>query len=51
MSAVMSNTEERLEKAKGLLETGKGEEARIALLEILKEDAHNSTALLMLGGA
>ncbi len=34
----MSGVEERLEKAKALLEGGKGEEARIALLEILKED-------------
>ncbi len=47
----MSDIEERLNKAKTLLESGKGEEARITLLEILKEDPKHPTALLMLGGA
>lgn len=46
----MSNIEEQLKKAKALLEEGKGEEARLALLEILQQDGKNPTALLMLGG-
>jgi len=47
----MSDTEERLKKAKGLLEAGNAEEGRIVLLELLKDDPNNATALLMLGGA
>lgn len=47
----MNNIEERLKNAKALLEAGKGEAARILLLEILKNDPDNTTALLMLGGA
>ena len=47
----MNNIEERLKNAKALLEAGKGEAARILLLEILKDDPNNTTALLMLGGA
>ena len=50
MSDHMSDIEERLQNAKTLLESGQGEEARLALLEILKEDGKNPTALLMLGG-
>jgi len=46
----MSTTEERLEQAKILLESGKGEEARLMLLELLKSDTNNIAALLMLGG-
>ena len=46
----MSSTNEKLEQAKALLESGQGEEARIALLEVLKEDGKQPTALLMLGG-
>ena len=46
----MSDIKERLEQAKALLESGKGEEARLALLELLKENPSNPTALLMLGG-
>lgn len=46
----MSNIEQRLENAKQLLESGQGEEARLVLLELLKEDGKNPTALLMLGG-
>lgn len=45
------NTEQRLESAKALLESGQGEAARIALLELLREEPRNPTALLMLGGA
>jgi len=47
----MSDFAERLARAKGLLEGGKGEEARITLLELLREEPRNPTALLMLGGA
>ena len=47
----MSDFEERLGKARELLQKGKGEEARLSLLELLKEDPKNPTALLMLGGA
>jgi predicted Zn-dependent protease len=47
----MSDYEEILNRAKTLLEGGKGDEARITLLELLKEDPQNSAALLMLGGA
>lgn len=46
----MNNIEERLKEAKALLEAGKGEAARIILLEILKSDPDNTTALLILGG-
>ena len=47
----MSDIEETLKNAKALLEAGKGEAARIVLLELLKDDADNTLALLMLGGA
>ncbi|MDH5572652.1 MAG: tetratricopeptide repeat protein [Gammaproteobacteria bacterium] len=47
----MSDIEERLRKAKALLEEGHGTEARIDLLELLKDDANNPAALLMLGGS
>ncbi len=47
----MSNIEETLKNAKAFLEAGKSEAARILLLELLKDDADNTTALLMLGGA
>jgi len=47
----MSKIEETLKNAKAFLEAGKGEAARILLLELLKDDANNTTALLMLGGA
>ncbi len=46
----MSDFEEKLKRARAQLEGGKSDEARIALLEILKEDPKNPTALLMLGG-
>ena len=42
--------EERLNKAKGLLEAGNTEAGRMVLLELLKEEPHNATALLILGG-
>ncbi len=48
---VMSDVEETLKNAKALLEAGKGDAARVMLLEVLKDDPDNMTALLMLGGA
>ena len=47
----MSRTEERLKTAKDFLEAGKTEAGRMALLELLKDEPDNATALLMLGGA
>lgn len=47
----MSSFEERVKSARALLEGGKGEAARIALLELLKVEPNNPTVLLMLGGA
>jgi predicted Zn-dependent protease len=47
----MSSFEERVKGARALLEEGKGEAARIALLELLKVEPNNPTVLLMLGGA
>ncbi len=46
----MNDTETRLKKAKTLLEAGLGEDARLILLEVLKEDPNNLTAMLILGG-
>ena len=40
-----------LEKARSLAEAGKNDEVRFCLLESLKEDPDNRTALLMLGGS
>ncbi|MDH5785853.1 MAG: hypothetical protein OEZ16_09635 [Chromatiales bacterium] len=47
----MSSIETRLQNAKSLFESGASQEARIILLEVLKEEANQPTALLMLGGA
>lgn len=47
----MSDKEKSLEQARSLAETGKNEEARMCLLELLKEDPNNHAALLMLGGS
>ncbi|MDH5436206.1 MAG: hypothetical protein OEX83_05545 [Gammaproteobacteria bacterium] len=47
---VMNDIEERLKKAKTLLEAGLGEDARMILLEVLTEDPNNLTAMLILGG-
>lgn len=46
----MSDIEQRLKTARDLLEAGKTEAGRMALLELLKDEPHNATALLMLGG-
>ena len=47
----MRDVEERLKDAKELFESGSSDAARVILLEILKQEPNNSTALLMLGGA
>lgn len=47
----MSDIETRLEQAQQQLQAGQDEAARIVLLEILKQQPNNTTALLMLGGA
>ena len=47
----MSDKEKRLEQARSLTEAGKNDEARMCLLEFLKEDPNNHAALLMLGGS
>lgn len=41
---------EILEKARTMLESGQNDEARMLLLEVLKEDPENQAALLILGG-
>ncbi len=46
----MNTIEERLKKAKSLLEAGNNAEGRIVLLELLKDEPENTTALLILGG-
>ena len=46
----MSDIEEKLKQAKILLETGNTVEGRMTLLELLKDEPDNATALLMLGG-
>jgi len=39
-----------LEQAKTMLENGQNEQARLLLLALLKDDAENQAALLILGG-
>jgi predicted Zn-dependent protease len=43
--------EKNLKAARKLSESGDHEEARLCLLELLKEEPNNHTALMMLGGA
>jgi len=43
--------EKELNQARSFDEAGKNEEARMCLLELLKEDPDNHAALLMLGGS
>ncbi len=43
--------EQSLSIARKLIESQKDDDARMLLLEILKEDANNRAALLMLGGS
>lgn len=44
------NIEQSLKQARTHIETGNRDEARLCLLEILKQDKDNQPALLMLGG-
>ncbi len=46
-----SDTEKKLAEARSLIDLGKNDEARFCLLELLKDDANNHAALLMLGGS
>ena len=45
------NIEETIQKAKQFVDASQHEEARMCLLEVLKEDATNKAALIMLGGS
>ena len=45
------NIEDNLQKAKQFVDAQQHEEARMCLLEILKEEATNKPALIMLGGS
>ena len=44
------DTQQTLRKARQLVEEGNNENARMCLLELLKEQPDNQTALIMLGG-
>ncbi len=48
---MLSDKENSLKQAHSLAEAGKNEEARICILELLKEDPNNYVALLILGGS
>ncbi|MCK5003014.1 MAG: hypothetical protein KAS57_08310 [Gammaproteobacteria bacterium] len=45
------NIEENIQKAKQFIDTNQHDEARMCLLEVLKEEATNKAALIMLGGS
>ncbi|MCK5263798.1 MAG: hypothetical protein KAJ92_08915, partial [Gammaproteobacteria bacterium] len=45
------NIEENLQKAKQFVDAQQHDEARMCLLEILKEDPTNKAALILLGGS
>ena len=45
------NIEETIQKAKQFVDTNQHDEARMCLLEVLKEEATNKAALIMLGGS
>ena len=47
----MSDKEKRLEYARSLVKASKNQDARMSLLDLLKEDPNNHAALLMLGGS
>jgi len=47
----MQSAEKLLEQARSLAESGKKEEARMCLLNLLKEEPENVAALLMMGGS
>lgn len=44
-------TEQRLRRARELTQAGRHNDARLCLLELLKDEPDNETALIMLGGA
>jgi len=44
-------TEQALKRARDLTESGRHDDARLCLLELLKDEPKNETALIMLGGA
>ncbi len=46
----MSTIEQRLKNARDLLEAGNTEQGRMVLLELLRDEPNNTTALLILGG-
>ncbi|MFB3117011.1 MAG: tetratricopeptide repeat protein [Gammaproteobacteria bacterium] len=46
-----SDIEKKLNRARSFDEVGKNDEARICILELLKEDPNNYAALLILGGS
>ena len=46
----MNMLEQRLKKARDLLEAGNTEQGRMVLLELLKDEPDNTTVLLILGG-
>lgn len=45
------NTEQTLKHVRELTEAGRHDDARLCLLELLKDEPNNETALIMLGGA
>lgn len=45
------NIEETIQKAKQFVDANQHDEARMCLLEVLKEEATNKAALIMLGGS
>ena len=49
--SMSDNTEQSLKHARELTEAGRHDDARMALLEILKDQPDNQAALIMLGGA
>lgn len=46
-----SEREDKLKRARALAEAGNNDEARYCLLEILKQNANDQAALMMLGGS
>ncbi len=46
-----SDIEKKLNRARSFDEAGKNDEARMCILELLKEDPNNYAALLILGGS
>ncbi len=46
-----TDLDQQIHNARSLSEAGQHDDARMCLLEILKDDPENQTALIMLGGA